>query len=487
MTAANAVILAPPPQVRIPPIMTKPLHTLTLAVLAIGPALAADHAAPEAVRAEAREMYRTVIGFRTQEGAGQVPVMANWLADQFRAAGFPAEDVHVLPLGETASLVVRYRGTGKGGRPILFLAHMDVVTANREDWQRDPFTLVEEDGYFYGRGTNDIKSDITTISMAFLRLKRTGFRPTRDLIIAFSGDEETTQATTRDLVTRHRAVLGDAEFALNGDGGGGVLDAATGEPQLFYVQGGEKAYASFELTVRNPGGHSSMPRKDNAIYELADALKALQAWRFRVMWNDWTLGSLKESAANVPGEAGKAMARFAANPRDQGAAEALFDLPDYVGRTRTTCVPTLLQGGHAENALPQSATATVNCRVFPGMGIDEVQATLQRVVGASVEVKALGEPAVADASPRREDVMRAVTRAVHSRYPKVRIVPDMAPYTTDGVVFRGAGIPTYGIGGIFLKDGDGFAHGLNERLPVEAFYYGLDHWYVIIQELAGKR
>lgn len=467
--------------------MIRSMFALAAALLATGPASAAGPAAPEAVRAEAREMYRTVIGFKTQEGAGQVPVMAHWLADRFRDGGFPAEDIHVLPLGETASLVVRYRGTGKGGRPILFLAHMDVVTARREDWQRDPFTLVEENGYFYGRGTNDIKSDITTLSMTFLRLKRAGFRPTRDLIIAFTGDEETTQATTRDLVTRHRALLGDAEFALNGDGGGGVLDAVTGEPQLFYVQGAEKAFASFELTVRNPGGHSSMPGKDNAIYELADALKALQAWRFRVMWNDWTLGSLKESAANVPGVAGKAMARFAANPGDQAAADALFDLPDYVGRTRTTCVPTLLQGGHAENALPQSATVTVNCRVFPGMGIDEVHATLQRVVGAGVEVKALGTPAVADASPRREDVLRAVTRAVHSRYPAVRIVPDMAPYSTDGVVFRGAGIPTYGVGGIFLKDGDGFAHGLDERLPVEAFYYGLDHWHAIIQELAARR
>jgi len=245
---------------------------LVLCLLLAGPAQATDPAPSAAERAEAREIYRRLIGFRTEAGQGQVPVMAAYLAGLFREAGFPEADLHVLPLGETASLVVRYRGDGSRGRPILFLAHMDVVPARREDWVRDPYTLVEEGGYFYGRGTLDIKADVTAITATFLRLKRQGFVPGRDLIIAFSGDEETEQATTRALVTEHRALI-DAEFALNGDGGDGVLDEQTGQALLYYLQGAEKSYASYTIEARNPGGHSSEPRLDNAIYDLADALR----------------------------------------------------------------------------------------------------------------------------------------------------------------------------------------------------------------------
>ncbi len=441
--------------------------------------------APPGVSAQAREIFRTIVGYRTSQGLGQVPAMAGFLARTFEAGGFPAKDIRLLPLGETASLVVRYRGTGEGGRPIALLAHMDVVTARREDWRRDPFTLVEENGYFFGRGTLDIKSEVALLTATFLRLKAEGFVPTRDLVIAFSGDEETEMATSSDLVTNHRELV-DAEFALNGDGGEGVLDETTGKTLVYHLQGAEKATASFDLTVRSPGGHSSAPRPDNAIYRLADALERLQAYRFPAMWNEWTIASLKATAASTPGALGEAMRRFAADPGEGEAADAIAASPQNVGRTRTTCVATMLRGGHADNALPQSATATVNCRIFPGTAIDEVHTALKRVCGEGVEVRVLGTPMASGPSPMRADVVAAVSQAVHASWPDVEIVPDMVPYATEGVVYRAAGIPTYGVGSPFRKDSDEFSHGLDERIPVYAFYAGLEHWDLLVTTLADS-
>ena len=444
----------------------------------------ADAKAPDSVRAQARAIFATLIGYQTSEGRGQVPAMVEDLSRRFLAGGFAQEDITVLPHGETASLMVRYRGTGKGGRPVLLLAHMDVVTARAEDWERDPYTLVEENGYFFGRGTADVKSEIALLTATFLRLKAEGFVPSRDLVLAFSGDEETTMDTTRELAAKAREVF-DPDFALNADGGGGLLDTDTGTPRIYYVQGAEKSYATFEIVARNPGGHSSQPRDDNAIYALADALESLQAYRFPVMWNDWTLDSLRALSAVTPGELGEAMRRFTANPRDEEAANALAAQPSLVGRTRTTCVATMLAGGHAENALPQSAVATVNCRIFPGQSLDDVRSTLQRVAGEKVEVRTVGQPFTSEPSPVREDVMKAVTRAVHAVRPGVAIVPDMAPYATDGSIFRNAGIPTYGVSSQFSKKGDEFSHGLNERITVASFYAGLEHWYVLLKAVAG--
>jgi acetylornithine deacetylase/succinyl-diaminopimelate desuccinylase-like protein len=454
-------------------------------VLCTGPTLAAT-ALPDEVRREAREIFRDVIAFRTSEGLGQVPTMAKYLAERFRAAGFRDEDIHILPVGETASLVVRYRGSGRGGKPILLLAHMDVVTARPEEWQRDPFTLVEENGYFFGRGTLDNKQGVTVLTSTFLRLKREGFVPSRDLIIAFSGDEETGMLTATDLATQHRDLI-DAEFALNSDDGGGQLDETTGKPQYLSFVGAEKVSSSFELTVRNPGGHSSAPRADNAIYELADALKAVQAYRFPVMWNDWTLGSFKATGPVTGGALGEAMTRFAANPKDEAAAAAIATVPTEIGKTRTTCVATMLKGGHASNALPQTATARLSCRIFPGMSVDDVKARLQQAVGKSAEVSVADAGHAADASPLRKDVLAALTKATHARYPNLPVVPGMVPWATDGVIYRAAGIPTYGVSGAFIKASDSFSHGLNERLPVESLYDELAHWYVLLKELAGKK
>jgi len=459
----------------------------SLALLAVAglvtPAIAQ---APRATVDEAHELLRTTVAFETSAGLGNVPKMAEFLADRLRGGGFAAEDVHVVPLGETASLVARYRGDGSAGRPILLLAHMDVVPARAEEWERDPFTLIEEKGFFFGRGTYDVKGEIAVMVATLLRLKHEGFVPTRDVVLVLSGDEETDQATAQDLVTNHRDLV-DAELALNGDGGGGFDDDTTGEPRVFYLQGAEKTYATYELATHNPGGHSSRPRDDNAIYDLARALDKLAAFRFPVEWNDWTIGGFRAAGAATPGAVGDAMRRFAADPHDAASAEVLAHEPSYVGRTRTTCVATMLAAGHAENALPQTATATVNCRIFPGTTPGEVLATLSRLVGEGVEVKLLGDPKSAPASPLRDDVVAAVTAAVHASYPGVPIVPDQAPYATDGKVFRAAGIPTYGVSGLFLRPSDEFSHGLNERVPVDAFDRDLTHWYVLIQKLAGRR
>nr|WP_246172655.1 M20/M25/M40 family metallo-hydrolase [Marinicella rhabdoformis] len=440
---------------------------------------------------QALTIYRQLIAYRTAAGYGQVPKMAEYLANQFIQGGFPKEDVNVLPFkssdGEDiAGLVVRYRGDGSANKkPILLVAHMDIVDALPKDWQRDPYTLIEEGGYFFGRGTMDNKMGVTTLTTTFLRLKAESFMPTRDLIIAFTGDEETGMLSTELLVTQHRDIT-DAEFALNSDDGGGGLDSEH-KPTSFWMSAAEKTYATYELTIRNPGGHSSTPRSDNAIYDLADALKKVQNFRFPVRYNDITLRFFAESAKAESGNLSQAMSEFAKDPSNQEAIDYLYEKPSYVGITRTTCVATMLNAGHAENALPQSATATVNCRIFPGIKPGEVKTVLQTVAGENVEIEMLEKPLASPASELREDVIRAVTKAVQMRYPNVPVIPAMVPWGTDGKVLRANGIPTFGVSGMFLRDEDAFAHGLNERMPVKSFYSALEHWYIILHELAGKR
>ena len=464
-----------------------------IAVACGAPVLAQDLSADytSAHQRKAVEIYRTIIGFRTAAGHGEVPKMAEYLAAQFRDGGFEASDVHLLPFKsdteeDIAGLVVRFRGDGSSGKkPILLLAHMDVVDALREDWERDPFTLVEEKGYFFGRGSLDDKFGVASLTSTFLRLRAEKFVPTRDLIIMFTGDEETGMLSTRGMVTTHRA-LTDAEFALNDDGGGGMLDEQ-GKPVAFFLQSAEKTYASFELSVTNPGGHSSTPRVDNAIYELAGVLKRIEAHRFPVMTNDATRLYLREMSALKGGEVGKAMSALAGNPNDAAAADVLWKEPEVVGITRTTCVATMLKGGHAENALPQSATATVNCRIFPGVDVADVAATLEKAAALpGLRVKTLGEPMASPASPLRDDVVSAVTFAVEARYQGTKVIPYLAPYGTDGLHTRRAGIPTYGVMGVFIKGSDLFAHGLNERVRVREFFGAQEYWKVLLTRLAGR-
>jgi acetylornithine deacetylase/succinyl-diaminopimelate desuccinylase-like protein len=452
-----------------------------------GSATAASGAGPYA--AKARNLLDRLISLDTSAQGRKVPEAAKLLADEFRAAGFPADDITILPLADSASLVVRYRGKAAKGRalkPILFLAHMDVVPAKRSDWQREPFKLIEENGYFFGRGTSDNKTGVVTIATAFLRLKAEKFVPGRDLILYFSGDEETAQLTTLDTARNHRALI-DAEYALNSDAGGGLLDEESGKPLHFGLQTAEKVYADFEITARNPGGHSSRPRPDNAIYELAEALARLRAFRFPVMWNEATIATLQLAGEKTPGDLGDALRRFAADPTDTAAAERLFAESEFIGQTRTTCVATMLAGGHAANALPQSATATVNCRIFPGMPMDAVKKALAQIAGPALEVKLLYEPNWSEASPLRDDVVAAVSRSVQAIHPGVRVVPSQSSGATDGAIFRNVGIPTYGVAGTFMKSSDDFAHGLNERIPVAAFYADVEHWYRLAKDLGRPR
>lgn len=433
---------------------------------------------------KALEMFKKSISIRTVKGYGKVPELANYLADELRAGGFPDRDIHVIPHGETAVLIARYRGDGSSGKkPISIVAHMDVVEAFPKDWERDPFTLIEENGFFYGRGILDNKMGMVVAVTTFLRLKAEGYVPSRDLILAFSGDEETDMITTRALVNEHRA-LTDSEFMLNTDVGEGTLPEAGGPPASFNMQAAEKTYATFEITARNPGGHSSLPREDNAIYDLADAIKRLQAYKFPVMQDELTKAFFMGTSRNTAGDLGSAMLAFANNPEDEWAVKTLRADPAYVGIVSTTCVPTMLGGGHAENALPQSATATVNCRIFPGEGADLTLARLKKTVANdTLEFKLLDEVTESGASPLRGDIVSALQKAVDTRYPGLMILPAMSAGATDGMHFRAAGIPSYGVNAVYIKSSDEFSHGLNERLPVDSFYGALTHWHVLLTEL----
>lgn len=432
-------------------------------------ALAAPHAAvaqadPQA-EAQALDLLKRGIAFRTVAGPGnQTPEYAEYLKGVLVAGGFAAEDVRVERVGDTAYLVARYRGTGKaknGAKPILVSGHMDVVEAKPADWERDPFTPVIENGYLFGRGASDMKYDLSTMVATVLQLKREKFVPGRDILLLFSGDEETAMKTTALLAEQYH----DAELLLNIDGGGGEFDEA-GKPQMFGVQGAEKTYADFALTFTNPGGHSSAPRKTNAITQLARALDRISGYEFPGQVNEITRASLLAGAATESDpRLADAMRRFAANPDDAAARTTLRAVPGLVGQTGTTCVATMVTAGHAPNALPQRATANVNCRIFPGTPIADVGAKLAEVVAdPEMKIEKVESGSVAsDASPLRPDLMQVVTQAVHARFPGVQVVPVMSSGATDSMWFRARGVPSYGISPIFSKASDSFAHGLNER------------------------
>lgn len=436
--------------------------------------------------AKALEIYRTAIGIKSTANHGETPELARFLAEEFRNGGFADEDIFVFEIGNAAGLIVRYRGDGSSGkRPVSISAHMDVVEANPADWERDPFTLIAEDGYFFGRGSADDKLGMTAVATNFLRLKAEGWVPNRDLIIAFSGDEETGMLTTRALVQEHLE-LTNSEFVLNADAGGAILGDNGERPASFNMQAAEKTYATWELTVTNPGGHSSRPRADNAIYELAQALVKIQNFQFPVKANDLTRRFFEFTGERTGGEIGDAMRAFAANPNDAGAVATLRAEPSFVGTTGTTCVATMLRGGHAENALPQSATATVNCRIFPGEGVAATEATLKQVVGNdAIQFDMISNPTETDPSPLRDDVLAALQKAVDNKFPGLEIVPYMSSGGTDGMHFRAAGIPSYGVNGGYSKANDTFAHGLNERILQQTFYDNLAHWYVLLKAIAG--
>ena len=433
----------------------------------------------------AREIYARIVAFRTAAGHGQTPAMVAYLSEVLRKGGVPAADIATLDHGEARAMLVRVPGRERG-RPILFSAHMDVVDARPEEWERSPFELIEENGNFYGRGTMDNKAGVVALVSTILRLRAERLQPSRDLVFGFVADEETGMETTR-LIAAHPWVR-DAEFAINTDAGGGLLDDATGKPLIYLVQGAEKTYATFDLTVTNPGGHSSRPRADNAIYQLARALGRIEAYRFPVMANDLTRAYLGAVGETLEGEEGEALRRFATDPNDAAAAEVLARSPEFVGTTRTTCVATMLGAGHAENALPQTAKATVNCRIFPGVPVETVREALVAVVAdPGVKITTLDKPEASPVSEMRPDVVEAIELAVRANYPGVPVVPYLESGGTDGKVYRTAGIPTFASSGLFSKASEMYAHGLNERLPVQSFYEGLDHVYRLAVDLGGAQ
>jgi carboxypeptidase PM20D1 len=436
-------------------------------------------AAPAVPVADAKQILKRSIGFRTVEGQGQMPAYAAYLASVLKDAGFSDADIEIVPFGETASLIAHYRGTTRA-KPILLIGHMDVVQAKPEDWERDPFTAIEQNGYIYGRGAEDNKFDVSMMVATLARLKAQRFRPRRDLILALSGDEETTGKTARALAERFKG----AEMVLNGDAGGGQL-GPDNRPLFYALQAGEKTYADFQIEFTDPGGHSSTPTASNAIYRLARALGRIEAFKFPNQTNELTVASLRAASRQVGGEVGEAMARFAANPQDSAAAEIIAAKPEYVGQIRTTCVATMASAGHGRNALPQRANANINCRIFPGNRIESIKAELEQAAAdPSARITLLSDPIFSDASPLRADVMKAVTRAVHARDPKLVISPAMSAGATDGLFYRAVGVPTYGVASLFMRSQDSFAHGLNERIPVAAIEPALRHWESIIRDLS---
>lgn len=434
-------------------------------------------------KTEARELFRQVIEIPTVEGRGEVPRLAALLADRFKAEGFA--DIEILPYRDSANLVLRWKAERKNDRkPMLLMAHMDVVEAKREDWVEDPFIFREKDGYYWGRGSIDNKAGLLAITMTLIQLKREGFKPGRDIIVLFTGDEETAGDGARLASTEWRPKI-EAEFALNTDAGGGGF-TADGRSLGYGLQSAEKTYRSYSFTARNRGGHSSRPRDDNAIYALSAALGRLATHRFTPMLNETTRGYFTARAEQESGPLGDAMRRWIADENDGEAADFIENDEKEVGLTRTRCVATRLQGGHADNALPQMAQAIVNCRIMPGVDPENVKAELAAIAGPDVSVDqsdSFGDAAAA--SPLRPDVVSAYTKAVRKHFPEMRIIPQMSAGATDGVFTRGIGIPTYGVGGewIIVPD-DERTHGLDERIPVKAFYDNIDIWHDMVRELA---
>lgn len=466
----------------LPTMTRRALGAILVSLLLVPAASASDAGVPKAASGQALEILTRSIGFKTVKGEGQVPAYAAYLAGVLQDGGFAAEDITITPYGETATLVARYRGTDPAAKPIVIGGHMDVVSAFREDWERDPFTAVVENGYVFGRGSSDNKFGISSMVATLLWLKQEGFQPRRDIMLALTGDEETSQSTTAVLARE----LKHAELLLNSDAGGALLDDS-GKPVFYGVQAAEKTYMDFEVVFTNPGGHSSRPSSKNAIYDLARAITRVAAFRFPARSSELTKAYFRAAGALTPGEVGAAMLRYAEDPSDREAYELLASQPEHVGQLGTTCVATMAKAGHAPNALPQNAMVNINCRVFPGETIESVQTTLERVIGdhaAAVKVVEKPRPIPSDASPLRDDVMKALRKAIDLRAPGLPIVPSMSAGATDGLYFRNAGVPSYGVGGIFMSARDNYAHGLNERVTLASLDGALLQWRSLLRDLS---
>ena len=445
-----------------------------------------------------RDILRELVETNTEHSIGSTTKAAELMAARFRTAGFASSDIEVVGPdtgsdSKDKNLVVRYRGAGKR-RPILLIGHLDVVEARPSDWQRDPFKLIEENGYFYGRGTLDMKDGDASWVAALLRMKQEGLTPDGDYVLALTAGEEGGGGYNgiQWLLAKHNTLAGvplsSVQYVLNADAGGGEL--RNGKPTAFDVQAAEKVFYSVTLTARNPGGHSSLPRKDNAIYALAHALDRLSAYEFPMRTNPVTRAYFAQTASLI-GDAGVAADMRAVSATDvpdmAAAARLAARSTFYNAQLRTTCVATLLQGGHAENALPQMAQATVNCRMLPGTDPADVDATIRRVVDdTSIAVVSLRPAVASPPSALPPAVEHQIQQVVTSLWGALPIVPDMETGATDGLFLRNAGLPVYGVSGLFADptiDADNRAHGLNERIGVHAFYDQIEFTYRLLRRL----
>jgi acetylornithine deacetylase/succinyl-diaminopimelate desuccinylase-like protein len=462
---------------------------LTLSALALVLALAGSPAPaqtqpPSEYRSLAREILAELIAINTTQSRGGTPA-ARAIVARLHAAGFAEDDlVMVGPRPEKMNLVVRLRGQG-AGRPILFLAHLDVVEARAEDWTFDPWRLTERDGWFYGRGIIDIKDEVTDLVTNLIRLKKEGFAPARDIIVALTDDEEGGDANGAAWLTANRRELVDAEYVINTDAGGGQIQ--NGRRIRNPIQTSEKGYVTWQLEVTNPGGHSALPKKDNAIYRLADALTRLARYDFPVRLNETTRAWFLSLAEREEGQLREDLRAVTRTPPDAAAVRRLSSTPIYNSTMRTTCVATMIAGGHAENALPQRARATIQCRFLPGDDPNAVQATLAQVIAdAAVSITLVNQPQPSSASPLRQDLFRTIERITNKMWPGVQALPVMDPWSTDGLHFRLAGIPVYGLSGIFFDMNDNRSHGQDERVGVQEFYEGVEFMYQVMRTLADK-
>lgn len=435
----------------------------------------------------ARDIYQELVEINTVTPTGDTGKAADAMAARLRAAGFPDADVQVFkPAPRKGNLVARLHGTG-ARKPILLLAHIDVVEARREDWTSDPFKLLEKDGYFYARGSGDDKFMAATFISNLIRFKKEGYKPDRDIIVALETDEEILDADAvgiQWLLKNHRDLI-DAEYALNEGGGVGLKK---GKPIRNSLQTSEKVPVNYRFEVRNSGGHSSLPSKDNAIYHLAGGLERLSQFDFPLVLNDTTRAWLERAAPLEDKQIGEDMNSLASGRPDPAALARLSALPSYNAQLRTTCVATMLEGGHAFNALPQMARATVNCRVLPGQPIPEVQKTLVRVVADDqISVTTTWAHVASDASPLNPEVMQAVERVTAELWPGIPVIPTMSSGATDGSFLRNAGIPTYGTSGLANDIDDVRAHGKDERVPIQSFYQGQEYLYRLVKALSSGK
>jgi len=458
--------------------------------------IAAETQVDTTTRQLSHDIFQQLIDINSTDSVGSVTAAAEAMQKRFLDAGFSPQDLYLGgPNDRKKNLVVRLHGTGKH-KPVLLIGHLDVVEARREDWTTDPFQFVEKDGFYYGRGTQDMKSGDAVMITTLIRMKKEGFQPNRDIILALTADEEGGKSNGVDwLIKNHRDLI-DAEFALNHDGGG--VETNQGKPTMVSVDATEKVYADYRLLVTNPGGHSSLPRPDNAIYHLTDGLSRLEHYRFGFELNSVTRAYYERMSKVASGQRAEDMKAILKTPPDEAAIARLSEDPQDNSTLHTTCVATRLDAGHANNALPQRAQAIVNCRIIPGHSAEEIRQELVRLFDdPKIEVKYIGaigevenKPVERKASPPpplRPEVFDTLDEIAAKMWPGAPVIPTMATGASDGIYTNAAGMPTYGVSGLALDRDDVRAHGKDERLGVESFYAGVDFYYRFLKSVTSAK